>query len=74
MPDMEKDPVISSNWPLQLSKYTREKKLIRDVSGKTERYRQRYANLSNSTQQKQPYQIKRISRNEASNNGSQEAH
>ena len=40
MPDIERDPQVSSHWPLQLGFYSREKKLIRDVSGNMEKFKQ----------------------------------
>lgn len=39
VPDTETDCLLSSNWPLHLSSYNREKKLIRDVSTNSERFK-----------------------------------
>ena len=38
MPDIERDPVVSSHWPKGLPSYTREKKLIKNVSNRVEKY------------------------------------
>lgn len=36
VPDMDQDSLLSSNWPIHLGSYNRKKKLIRDVSNKSE--------------------------------------
>ena len=41
MPDIERDPVVSSHWPLKLQSYTREKNTIakiKNVSNRVEKY------------------------------------
>lgn len=39
VPDTEADCNLSANWPVHLSTYNREKKLIRDVSSNSERFK-----------------------------------
>jgi hypothetical protein len=39
VPDMDQESLLSSNWPLHIGSYNREKKLIRDVSYKSEKFR-----------------------------------
>ena len=42
VPDMDQDSLLSSNWPIHLGSYNRKKKLIRDVSTKSEQVRQHF--------------------------------
>ena len=42
IPDMDQDSLLSSNWPIHLGSYNRKKKLIRDVSKKSEQVRQHF--------------------------------
>ena len=42
IPDTEQDSLLSSNWPIHLGCYNRQKKLIRDVSLKSEQVRQHF--------------------------------
>ena len=51
MPDMEKDPVVSQIWPQNIGFYNRQKKLIRDVSGQSDKQTQNLNPL---------YQIKKV--------------
>lgn len=39
---MDQDSLLSSNWPIHLGSYNRKKKLIRDVSTKSEQVRQHF--------------------------------
>jgi hypothetical protein len=52
MPDMDKDPVISQIWPQNIGFYNRQKKLIRDVSGQSDKETQNNLNPL--------YQIKKV--------------
>ena len=52
VPDMDHDSLLSGNWPIHLGSYNRKKKLIRDVSNKSEQVRQHFL----STGQMQPMQ------------------
>jgi hypothetical protein len=44
--DDDRQEMPSSHWPQKLGNYSREKKLIRDVSGKSETYRSRFSPAS----------------------------
>jgi hypothetical protein len=46
---MDQDTLISNHWPLHLGSYDREKKLIRDVSWKSEKYRNYFYSNQNGT-------------------------
>jgi len=63
MPDIEQDTVISNHWPLSLTFYNRDKKLIRDISKNSRKNNRQEEN-------KQSYQIKRITYLDAYDNQS----
>ena len=50
---MDQDSLLSSNWPLHIGSYNREKKLIRDVSYKSEKFRSHF-NYKNDQNQGRP--------------------